>query len=133
HCTISDSAPWQINHLFWRRRLVVSPSAFEEPSDAPVRPRRQQRHLRQFDFDGPGADQKRRAAAARDSQTKKLREAGAHDRRRHYGGFTCGDSLLWKPRCDDDKPAVVDGADFNFGKAARIVETYPVDCNSYRG
>ena len=47
------SSKEQIDNLFWRRRLVVSPSAFEEPSDAALRARGQQGHLRQLDLDGP--------------------------------------------------------------------------------
>src|SRR5437899_11007886 len=69
----------QINYLFWRRGLVVSPSAFQEPSHAQVRARRKQSHLRQFDFDGLGAIEKRRTRAAHCAQVEELCQAGPHD------------------------------------------------------
>src|SRR5216684_1765698 len=59
-----NDAEGSIDHLFWRRGLVVSPSAFQEPSDAAFRARRQQSHLRQLDFDGPGFGKEQRSGPA---------------------------------------------------------------------
>src|SRR5215472_5326995 len=42
----------KIDNLLRRRGLVVSPSAFEEPLDAAIRPGGQPRNVREFDLDG---------------------------------------------------------------------------------
>ncbi len=47
---------------------MVSPSAFQEPSDATLRTRRKQSDLRQLDFDGPGFGQEQGPRAAHRAQ-----------------------------------------------------------------